>query len=87
MRFSAFISALALGAAAAASPTEVTAREIRARDNCNQSGKNVVCCNGPLSCLLNLLGGPCGGDSYCCDNGATSGNGAIVFSCQNLDFL
>jgi len=69
MRFSAIISALALGAAAAAVPTEVSAREIAARDECSNSGGSLLCCNGLLNCLLSVLGETCGQETYCCGIG------------------
>ncbi|RCI10887.1 hypothetical protein L249_5203 [Ophiocordyceps polyrhachis-furcata BCC 54312] len=50
-------------------------------DVCSAKSQQQVCCNGGLSCLVQLLGAPCETTAYCCDT--HSGPGTAV----NLNLL
>ncbi|PFH62157.1 hypothetical protein XA68_14826 [Ophiocordyceps unilateralis] len=50
-------------------------------DTCSARGKQQVCCNGGLGCLVQLLGDHCSTSAYCCDT--SSGPGTAV----NLNLL
>ncbi|KJZ73893.1 hypothetical protein HIM_06786 [Hirsutella minnesotensis 3608] len=41
--------------------------------SCNASGERQVCCNGLLSCVVQLLGSNCNNEAYCCETGTATG--------------
>ncbi|RDA88796.1 hypothetical protein CP532_5503 [Ophiocordyceps camponoti-leonardi (nom. inval.)] len=77
-----FATVLALAAVAIAAPTAEI--EPRTAGNCNAHTEKPVCCNAGSSsgllagllggaCTVQVLGSPCQGKTYCCQNGASSG--------------
>jgi hypothetical protein len=74
MQFTTIVSILAMATAAIAAPAPA---DIEARTG-NGGGKppvcsaktKQVCCNGLLTCTVQVLGGSCGGNSYCCKTSA-----------------
>ncbi|RGP80773.1 hydrophobin 3 precursor [Fusarium longipes] len=71
MQFS-IVTILAMATAAIAAPAE----NIEARTNNNpicSAQNNQVCCNGLLSCAVQVLGSNCNGNSYCCETKAPTG--------------
>ncbi|WZH40849.1 Hydrophobin 3 [Fusarium acuminatum] len=79
MQFSTIASILAMATAAIAAPAEVEARTGKGGNNPVCSAQNTqVCCNGLLSCAVQVLGGNCGGNAYCCETDAPVVSGALI---------
>ncbi|KAK5994203.1 hypothetical protein PT974_07646 [Cladobotryum mycophilum] len=80
MKYTAALSVLALAATAAAVPTEIVARTGGGGGGSGGSGgvcnnnSQQVCCNGLLTCLIQVLGSNCDSHSYCCSTGAPVGS-------------
>ncbi|KAG0251614.1 hypothetical protein BGZ95_006848, partial [Linnemannia exigua] len=55
---------------------------------CNVSGHQQVCCTGLLnvSCLIQILGSPCGGRAFCCETGDSVGGlvNVNLLNCNQL---
>ncbi|CAJ0540936.1 Ff.00g077990.m01.CDS01 [Fusarium sp. VM40] len=77
MKFATIASVLAMATVAIATPAPA---DIEARTGpgggkpsvCSSKTKQ-VCCNGLLNCVVQVLGGSCGGNSYCCKTSAPAG--------------
>jgi hypothetical protein len=76
MQFTTIASILAMATVAigapAPAPADIEARTGHGGGNtpvCSAKAKQ-VCCNGLLSCTVQVLGGSCGGNSYCCKTSA-----------------
>ncbi|KAF9920042.1 hypothetical protein FBU30_010222 [Linnemannia zychae] len=50
--------------------------------SCNASGQKQVCCDGLLSCLVQVLGDNCSTQAYCCTTNAAVG-GIISINALN----
>ncbi|CEI41816.1 hypothetical protein FVEN_g3782 [Fusarium venenatum] len=76
MQFSTFTAVFAMAAAAIAAPADIEARTGHDNGNnkpvCSAQSKQ-VCCNGLLSCAVQVLGSNCNANSYCCDTQAPVG--------------
>ncbi|SPJ70312.1 uncharacterized protein FTOL_00040 [Fusarium torulosum] len=90
MQFTTIASILAMAtvAIAAPSPADIEARTGHGGGNtpvCSAKAKQ-VCCNGLLSCTVQVLGGNCGGNSYCCKTSAPVGAlvNVAVLNCVKL---
>ncbi|QPC72167.1 hypothetical protein HYE68_002919 [Fusarium pseudograminearum] len=74
MQFSTLTTVFALAAAAIAAPADIEARTGHDNNNAVCSAQNnQVCCNGLLSCAVQVLGSNCNGNSYCCKTDAPTG--------------
>ncbi|CAG7561889.1 unnamed protein product [Fusarium equiseti] len=78
MQFSTLASVLTMAVAAIAAPADI----LEARTGGGSGGgnnavcsaqNNQVCCNGLLSCAVQVLGSNCNGNSYCCESDAPVG--------------
>ncbi|KAF5675180.1 hydrophobin 3 precursor [Fusarium heterosporum] len=73
MQFSAVASILAMATAAFAAPADVEARTNPNNPVCSAQNKQVCCNNGILNCAVQILGGSCSGNAYCCKTDAPLG--------------
>ncbi|KAF4974600.1 hypothetical protein FZEAL_8527 [Fusarium zealandicum] len=80
MKFTIVASVLAMAATAIAAPAEVEARTHGGGGGSGGGKTNVcsantkqVCCNGFLSCAVQVLGKNCDGSAYCCKTAAPVG--------------
>ncbi|KAH7179075.1 uncharacterized protein B0J16DRAFT_166450 [Fusarium flagelliforme] len=76
MQFSTLASVLTMAVAAIAAPADIEARTGGGNNGNNPvctAQNNQVCCNGILSCAVQVLGSNCNGDSYCCKSDAPVG--------------
>jgi hypothetical protein len=74
MKFTIAATTLALAATALAAPslnarTDPQPPTPPPSDICPNDNKQ-VCCNGILTCLVQVLGGPCDNDVFCCETDA-----------------
>lgn len=71
MKFTTVASVLAMAATAIAAPADVEARGggHGSGGSCSADTQQ-VCCNGILSCAVQVLGKNCDGSAYCCQTGA-----------------
>ncbi|KAH7262805.1 hypothetical protein BKA59DRAFT_505827 [Fusarium tricinctum] len=89
MQFTTIASILAMATVAIAAPAPA---DIEARTGggntpvCSAQAKQ-VCCNGLLSCAVQVLGGNCGGNSYCCQTNAPVGAFINVALLNCVDIL
>ncbi|KAM0246028.1 hypothetical protein ACHAP5_004999 [Fusarium lateritium] len=67
------IFAMATVAIAAPAPADIEARTGGGNTSVCSAKAKQVCCNGILSCTVQVLGGTCGGNSYCCKTSAPVG--------------
>ena len=79
MQFSSIATILSVALAASAIPTEMEARTGGGGGGgkgktCSNSNAKQVCCNGLLSCVVQVLGSGCtSGGAYCCTTDAPVG--------------
>ncbi|KAF4470745.1 hydrophobin 3 precursor [Fusarium albosuccineum] len=78
MKFTIVASALAMAATAIAAPAEVEARTGgggggSGGGSCSSTHNKQVCCNGLLSCAVQVIGSNCNSNAYCCSTGAPVG--------------
>ncbi|RSL41879.1 hypothetical protein CEP53_012501 [Fusarium sp. AF-6] len=86
MKFTIVASILAMAATAIAAPTEVEARGGGSAGSCNANAQQ-VCCNGILSCAVQVLGKNCDGSAYCCETAAPVGTLINVALLNCVDIL
>ncbi|RSL59907.1 hypothetical protein CEP54_007048 [Fusarium duplospermum] len=86
MKFTTAASILAMAATAIAAPTEVEARGGGSAASCNANAQQ-VCCNGILSCAVQILGKNCDGSAYCCETAAPVGTLINVALLNCVDIL
>ncbi|KAG9498385.1 hypothetical protein J7337_009190 [Fusarium musae] len=81
MQFTKIASVLAMAAAAIAAPAPGN-YEVEPRTGGSNNGNNQpvcstqsqqVCCNGILSCTVQVLGATCNNQAYCCNTQAATG--------------
>ncbi|KAJ4015497.1 uncharacterized protein FIESC28_05354 [Fusarium coffeatum] len=74
MQFSTLASVLTMAVAAIAAPADTLEARTGGGNNAVCSAQNnQVCCNGLLSCAVQVLGSNCNGNSYCCKSDAPVG--------------
>ncbi|KAI1058797.1 hypothetical protein LB507_004113, partial [Fusarium sp. FIESC RH6] len=74
MQFSTLASVLTMAVAAIAAPADTLEARTGGGNNAVCSAQNKqVCCNGLLSCAVQVLGSNCNGNSYCCKSDAPVG--------------
>ncbi|KAF4338149.1 hydrophobin 3 precursor [Fusarium beomiforme] len=81
MQFTKIASIIAMASAAIAAPAlndySVEPRTGSNNNNnepvCSTQGHKQVCCNGLLSCAVQVLGSNCNANSYCCKTDAPTG--------------
>lgn len=74
MKFSVAATTLALAATALAAPSLETRTDPKPptpppSSTCSNDSKQ-VCCDGLLNCLVQVLGGPCDNEVFCCKTDA-----------------
>ncbi|KAH7231155.1 hypothetical protein BKA59DRAFT_536371 [Fusarium tricinctum] len=72
MKTAAALSALTMAVAVIAAPSDIEARG-SSSSSCNSKTHKQVCCNGLLSCTVQVLGSNCNNDAYCCKTNAPVG--------------
>ncbi|KAL4728760.1 hypothetical protein ACLX1H_003159 [Fusarium chlamydosporum] len=90
MQFSTLTTIFAMAAATIAAPADVEARHSKSGGGNNpvcSAQNNQVCCNGILSCAVQVLGSNCQGNAYCCKTDAPVGAFINVALLNCVDLL
>lgn len=94
MKFTATLAVATMAVVALAAPTEVERRTGGgdSGDTCVNNEKQ-VCCNGILSCAVQVLGAGCNGGVFCCETAAPvvrtlllAFNGIVLMTSSYLGF-
>ncbi|KAM0296923.1 hypothetical protein HYE67_005521 [Fusarium culmorum] len=82
MQFSTLTTVFALVAAAVAAPHGSSG----GNNPVCSAQNNQVCCNGLLSCAVQVLGSNCNGNAYCCNTEAPTGTliNVALLNCVDL---